>query len=128
MTGRGIGVLTLWVNGAAQLAYSVGSGLHGTPSPAVKVRLRSDQGTSRAPQEKLTATIPKDSNPKWNSPPMTFEINSLMDVLELNVLDWANPRGEEHLSQHFLGRTQMQIQRIVEALHRAKNPTKRQVP
>lgn len=125
VTGRGIGVLTLWVNGAAQLAYSVGSGLHGTPSPAVKVRLRSDQGTSRAPQEKLTATIPKDSNPKWNSPPMTFEINSLMDVLELNVLDWANPRGEEHLSQHFLGRTQMQIQRIVEALHRAKNPTKR---
>ena len=124
VTGRGIGVLTLWVNGAEQLAYSVGSGLHGTPSPAVKARLRSDQGTSRAPQEKITATIPKDSNPKWNAPPMTFEINSLMDLLQLDVLDWANPRGEEHLSQHFLGRSQVRIQKIIEALHRAKNPTK----
>lgn len=123
VTGRGIGILTLWVNGASRLAYSVGSGLHGKPSPAVKVRIRSDQRQA-ARQEKITATIPRESNPKWNSPPMTFEVNSRMDFLQLEVLDWANPRGEEHINQHFLGRSQKHLEQIIEALHRSKNPTK----
>ena len=120
VTGRGIGILTLWINGAARLAYSVGSGLHGKPSPAVKVKLRGDRGG----QQKITATIPRENNPKWNSPPMTFEVNSRRDVLQLEVLDWANPRGEEHLNQHFLGRAQKHLDQIIEALHRSKNPTK----
>lgn len=122
VTGRGVGVLTLWINGATRLAYSVGSGLHGKPSPAVKARIRSDRQAAR--QEKITATIPRESNPKWNAPPITFEVNSMMDVLQLDVLDWANPRGEEHINQHFLGRAQIQIKRIIEGLHRSKNPTK----
>lgn len=120
VTGRGIGVLTIWVNAAANLAYSPGSGLHGTPSPAVKLRVRGD----RPNQEKITTTVARDSNPRWNAPPMTFEVNSLTDVLQLDVLDWANPRGEQHLNQHFLGRSQIHVQRIIELLHRSKNPTK----
>ena len=55
---------------------------------------------------------------------MTFEVNSRMDVLQLEVLDWANPRGEEHINQHFLGRSQKHLEQIIEALHRSKNPTK----
>ncbi|CAJ1431652.1 unnamed protein product [Effrenium voratum] len=114
VTGRGIGVLTLWVNKATSLAYSAGSGLQGTPSPAVKVRVHR--------QEKVTATAARERDPQWNSPAMTFEVHSLTDVLEMEVMDLANPRGDEHLHHYFLGRTQVPIQRIIEVLHRSRNP------
>ena len=58
-------------------AYSAGSGLQGTPSPAVKVRVHR--------QEKVTATAARERDPQWNSPAMTFEVHSLTDVLEMEV-------------------------------------------
>ena len=125
VTGRGVGILTLWINAASNLAYSHGSGLYGTPSPCVKVSIQGDHRVrAHVRQEKLTPTIARNRNPQWNTPAMTLEVHSVADVLQLEVLDLANPRVDEHIHHYFLGRAQLPIQRVIAAVHRSKNPTR----
>jgi len=117
VTGRGIGILTVWVLAATDLEYSHGSGLRGSPSSSVQV----STGGGRNATVKMTDTIAKDENPRWNSPPMQLEIYSNADVLQLEVQDLANPRGEEHLHHFFLGSVQIPLQRIQEKTARSQN-------
>ncbi|CAE8630457.1 unnamed protein product [Polarella glacialis] len=117
VTGRGVGVVSVWVNGAFDLAYSHGSGLRGKPSACVQLALKSTGGGSNGStnqKPKLTETVALEANPRWNSPVMLFEVLSITDVLQLEVLDLANPRAEQHLHQYFLGRSSLPIQRILE--------------
>ena len=100
VTGRGVGILTLWINAASNLAYSHGSGLYGTPSPCVRISIQGDSHRDshrarRARQEKMTPTIAKNRNPQWNTPAMPLEVHSVSDVVQLEVLDLANPRVDE---------------------------------
>ena len=126
VTGRGVGILTLWINGATNLAYSHGSGLYGTPSPCVRVTLQGDRRArgKRGQEEKITPTIARNRNPQWNTPAMPLEVNSVSDMLQLEVLDLANPRVDEHIHHYFLGRAQLPIERIIAAVHRSKNPSR----
>ena len=124
VTGRGVGILTLWINAASNLAYSHGSGLYGTPSPCVKVSMQGQRGRASHAREKMTPTIARNRNPQWNTPAMVLEVHSVADVLQLEVLDLANPRVDEHIHHYFLGRAQLPIQRIIAAVHRSKNPSR----
>lgn len=124
VTGRGVGILTLWINAASNLAYSHGSGLYGTPSPCVKVSIQDQRARASHAREKMTPTIARNRNPQWNTPAMVLEVHSVADVLQLEVLDLANPRVDEHIHHYFLGRAQLPIQRIIAAVHRSKNPSR----
>jgi len=115
VTGRGIGILTVWVLAATDLEYNHGSGLRGSPSACVQVSINGNSSV------KATDTIARDDNPRWNSPPMQLEIYSIADVLQLEVQDLANPRGEEHLHHFFLGSVQLPIQRIQEKTARSNS-------
>lgn len=126
VTGRGIGVLTVWVNEAKDLAYSYGSGLQGLPSACVQLSIGSagQQSKPGSGRTKTTETKSLDSNPRWNAPGMTFEVFSIMDVLELEVQDLANPRGEEHIHHYFLGRTQIPVQQVLDTMEQTENPAR----
>jgi len=89
ITGHGIGLLRVWINAAAGLRYDAMSGLRGKPSACVKVKVGS--------KEQLTATASADSDPRWNSPVMTFEVESRANTLTLEVWDIVGSQ------QHFLG-------------------------
>eukprot|EP00930_Biecheleria_cincta_P067567 TRINITY_DN5423_c0_g2_i1.p1 TRINITY_DN5423_c0_g2~~TRINITY_DN5423_c0_g2_i1.p1 ORF type:complete len:1075 (+),score=187.94 TRINITY_DN5423_c0_g2_i1:50-3274(+) len=123
VTGRGIGVLTVWVNEAKDLAYSYGSGLQGAPSARVQLSIGSagQQGKPDSDRTKATETRSLDSNPRWNSPAMTFEVCSILDVLELEVQDLANPRSQEHIHHYFLGRTQIPVQQVLDTMEQTQN-------
>eukprot|EP00931_Biecheleriopsis_adriatica_P030625 TRINITY_DN18039_c0_g1_i1.p1 TRINITY_DN18039_c0_g1~~TRINITY_DN18039_c0_g1_i1.p1 ORF type:complete len:1017 (-),score=183.61 TRINITY_DN18039_c0_g1_i1:91-2694(-) len=125
ITGRGVGVLTVWVLGAFDLAYGHGSGLRGTPSACVKLRMANGQSGADQGEEKVTATIAKDANPRWNTPGMTFEVFSTTDFLQLEVHDLANPRSDDHLHNFFLGRLRLPIQQILEMVQRSRRPSDR---
>mmetsp|Transcript_118164 Transcript_118164/g.312323 ORF Transcript_118164/g.312323 Transcript_118164/m.312323 type:complete len:952 (+) Transcript_118164:1745-4600(+) len=99
ITGHGIGLLRVWINGAAGLRYDAMSGLRGKPSSCVKVKVGS--------KEQLTATVSADSDPRWNSPVMTFEVESRASTLTLEVWDIVSNQ------QHFLGRLELGLRDAV---------------
>lgn len=130
VTGRGIGVLTVWVNEAKDLAYSYGSGLKGAPSARVQLSIGSEgqQGKRDSGRTKTTETKSLDTNPRWNAPGMTFDVLSIMDVLELELQDVANPRGEKHIHHYFLGQTKIHVQEVVDAMEQTQNQVARPLP
>jgi len=107
ISGHGIGVLSIWINGALGLAYSEGSGLRGKPSSCVRVRVGNGE-------EKVTSTVPVDTDPRWNSPAMVFEVESTTDKLLMEVMDLANPRGDAHVHQYFLGRLEFDVSSVMD--------------
>lgn len=97
ISGHGVGIMRVWINGAHHLAYGPESGLQGKPSSCVKVRV----GDSK---EQVTSTLSMNANPVWNAPVMSFEVESTTDRLHLEVSDLTNPRSGQHLHQkYFLG-------------------------
>ena len=104
------GVLSVWINGAANLAYGRDSAQHGMRGkPSACVRLKLGGGAS-----KLTATVPADANPRWNTPAMRFEVEA-GELLTLEVADLASSSGEAHLFQHFLGQVEVDLAEVVQS-------------
>lgn len=109
ITGRGAGILRVWINAGFEIAYNEGSGLRGKPSACVRLKVGRNG-------EQVTDTVPTTHNPCWNAPPMVFEVESTTDKISLEVVDLANPRGEAHLHQYFLGRLELDIREILDLM------------
>jgi len=115
ITGRGVGILRVWINAGFDLAYSEGSGMKGKPSACVKLKLGRNK-------EQVTSPVPTTHNPSWNTPPMVFEVESTTDKLLLEVVDLLVGQGESHLHQYFLGRLELEVREVQDLLAQEQLP------
>lgn len=115
ITGRGLGILRVWINCAFDLAYEDNSRLKGKPSACVKVSVGHGK-------EDITKTIANNHDPCWNSPMMSFEVKSSTDVLRMEVLDLASSHGQTLHSDRFLGVLEIPIQQIQDEMAQTLQP------
>lgn len=102
LSGKGSGVVKVWVIAAKNLRFSHSSMLRGRPSACVKVRV--------GRQEQRTATIPLNADPTWNEGPMMFEVMSVTDELIFTVADLGVKVSSMH--NQILGEHKVNIQRL----------------
>eukprot|EP00419_Tripos_fusus_P080869 CAMPEP_0172934072 /NCGR_PEP_ID=MMETSP1075-20121228/220827_1 /TAXON_ID=2916 /ORGANISM="Ceratium fusus, Strain PA161109" /LENGTH=645 /DNA_ID=CAMNT_0013795421 /DNA_START=26 /DNA_END=1963 /DNA_ORIENTATION=- len=109
LTGYGIGILRICINRATDLRYRKA---HRDAKPSACVHFQVVYNEHESSRTEVTAAVPHNRNPSWNTPMFPFEVMTEQDEIHFKVLDL------EASEEEILGEARVPVQRLFQTLNR----------